>query len=73
MYGINPNLFDKYKEMKVVSDGTLFGVEPIIAIQHRACPYCFCKLYLMRNNKFYYCKSVKHKKRFVISKAKMDF
>ena len=68
---ISPDLFKKYENMKVVSDGTLFGIEPIIAIQHRVCPYCFCKLYLMRNNKFYYCKSGKNKHKFVISVNKM--
>lgn len=65
------NLFDKYKNIKVVSDGTLFGIEPLIAITHRVCPYCYCKLYLMRSGKFYYCKSKKHKNKFIISKEKM--
>lgn len=70
---INPDLFSKYNNFTFRESNTLFPIEPIIAIQHRVCPYCFCKLYLMRNNKFYYCKSKKHKNRFVISKAKMDF
>ncbi len=70
---INSNLFDKYKDMKHVSDGTLFGVDLRMAKQKRVCPYCFNKLYLMGNQKFYYCKSKKHKNRFIISKVKMDY
>lgn len=70
---INKDLFKKYENMKVVSDGTLFGIEPIVAIRHRVCPYCFNKLYLMRNGNFYYCKSRRHKNKFIISKKKMDF
>lgn len=73
MYGINKDLFNKYSKMEVVSDGTLFGIEPIIAVRDRVCPYCFNKLYLMKNGSLYYCKSNKHKNRFVISRKKMDF
>lgn len=70
---INKDLFKKYDNLKFREMNTLFPVEPIVAIKDRVCPYCFCKLYLMRNNKFYYCKSKKHKNKFLISKNKMDF
>jgi hypothetical protein len=65
------NLFAKYEDMKVVSDGTLFGIDARIAVTQCKCPFCFCNLYLMRNGKMYYCKSKKHRNRFVISASKV--
>ena len=62
-------LKDRHIELK--PSGTLFAVEPLVAITHRVCPFCFNKLYEMKDKPFFYCKSVKHKNRFIISKDKM--
>lgn len=68
--GIN-NLFKKYSDIELKIDGTLFGIDPMIAIKQKRCPYCGNKLYEMRGKPFWYCKSKKHKRRFIISKEKM--
>lgn len=68
---IDKSLFSKYKEIEFKSDGTLFGIQPLDAIKFKVCPYCFNKLYEMRNRPFMYCRSNKHKNRFMIGKDKM--
>lgn len=65
------SLFDKFKEVKFVSDGTIFGADMRIAVTQKKCPFCGCKLYLMRNRPMYYCKSLKHKNKFIISADKI--
>lgn len=70
-YDMDLSIFDKYKNLEVKSDGTLFGIEPLDAIKFKRCPYCGNKLYEMRGKPFWYCKSKKHKQRFIISKEKM--
>jgi hypothetical protein len=65
------SLFSKFNDLKVKSDGTLFGIDARIAVTQCKCPFCFCNLYLMRNGKMYYCKSKKHRNRFVISASKV--
>lgn len=58
--------------MKFVSDGTLFGIDPLVAVVQHRCPYCGCKLYEMRkNNTLMYCRSKSHKQKFVIAKSKL--
>lgn len=54
----SPQLFDIEREdfFRILKEGR--------------CIYCGCKLILMRNGKMYYCKSVKHKQRFIISSEK---
>lgn len=65
------NLFSKYEEIKLEPTGTLFDVDLRVAKKHRVCPFCFCKLYEMRNKPFMYCRSKKHRNKFIISKDKM--
>ena len=55
------NLFDKYKDIKVTSDGTLFGLDCRVAYTHNACPLCFHKLYSMRDRPLLYCKNKTHR------------
>ena len=67
---IDKSLFEKYNGIQLKSDGTLFGIEPIYAAKHKVCPFCFNKLYEMKNKPLLYCKSKKHKQKFIISKSK---
>lgn len=68
--------FEKMKkDFKVYYSDTLF--EPTFedlrtSCQEKRCLVCNCKLYLMRNRPLYYCKSVKHKKKFIISQEKLE-
>lgn len=66
------NLFSRFKEMKFHEQATLFEVDLLAALKRRICPYCACKLYEMRGKPFWYCRSKKHKKRFIIHKDKMS-
>lgn len=68
---MNKDLFKKYENIEHKSDGTLFGIEPIIALKFKKCPFCFNSLYEMRNKPFLYCKSNKHKNKFMVSKDKI--
>lgn len=65
------NLFNRYKGLKFHTTPTLFPVDINLALEKRVCPICFCKLYEMRFKRFWYCKSKKHKKRFIISHDKL--
>lgn len=42
------------------------------ALKENKCPKCGCNLCLMKNGKMYFCKSVKHKKRFLIGMEKLN-
>jgi hypothetical protein len=68
---IPTSLFSKYQKMEVVPIPTLFEPDLLLAVNQKKCPFCLCKLYEMRNKPFWYCKSKKHKSRFIISKDKM--
>lgn len=66
------NLFSKYRENKFESvhkDGTLFELDLTISVKG-TCPYCFRRLYEMRDKPFFYCRNKTHK-RFLISKDKV--
>lgn len=67
---ISPSLLDKYKSLKYEAPVTLFAIDWWRA-KEGICPICTCKLYEMRNGKFLYCRSKKHKRRFLISKDKV--
>jgi len=61
----------KSKNITFKSDGSLFGLPILESMQQKRCPICGNKIYLMLNNKFYYCRSKKHKS-YVVSKEKID-
>ena len=65
------SLLEKYKAMEFKTDGTLFGIDPLIAVVQHRCPYCSCKLYAMRNKPFHYCRSKSHKNKFIIASNKL--
>lgn len=65
------DLFNKYNKLEFKeSEGTLFPIDLRVASKG-FCPFCGNKLYEMRNRPFYFCKSVKHKNKFIISKDKV--
>lgn len=69
-------LLDKYKLLEFKSvhdDGMLFPLDLSLAIEKGVCPLCLNRLYLMWGKPFYWCKSRKHKQRFIISKDKCRF
>jgi hypothetical protein len=51
---------------------TLFDMDILAALKLGRCPYDGCKLYLMRNQPRYYCKSNKHIKPFTIAQSKLE-
>ncbi len=57
---IDKNLFDKYSNIKIETYPVLFPDFTLPSKGH--CPYCFNKLYEMRNKPLLYCKSKKHKR-----------
>lgn len=58
---------------KVYESPQLFDTDDFFTLlKQNRCPICSCKLYLRKDGKMYYCKSVKHKSRFVISTEKLD-
>ncbi len=63
------NLGDYLKDKKITfkAPPTLFEPDFRIATKLIRCPYCLNKLYLTRDKKMYFCKSKKHKARFVMS------
>lgn len=65
------SLFEKYESMKLVPDGTLFGADMRIAVTQCRCPFCGNKIYLMIKAPMYFCKSKKHRNRFIISANKI--
>ena len=68
---IPTSLFSKYQNMKVKPTGLLFEPDLFLASTKRVCPFCMCKLYEMRSKPYWYCKSNKHKNRFMIHKDKI--
>lgn len=73
---INESLLNKYKSIKFVPDGTIFGADMRVATQQKKCPFCFCALYEMRNKPLLYCRKKNCPKKitgkgFVISKEKI--
>ncbi len=65
------NLFDKYKNIEYQPTGTLFPVDLLDAVVKHVCPYCGNKLYPMMSKPLMFCKSKKHRNRFVIAKSKL--
>ncbi len=61
----------KDKQIEFKSDGSLFGLPILESMQQKRCPICGNKIYLMLNNKMYYCRSKKHKS-YVVSREKVD-
>ena len=59
------------KEFTFNNPVTLFEPE-LWRAKDRICPFCLNKLYEMRSRPFLYCKSKKHKNRFIISKDKSN-
>lgn len=60
---------------KVFSSDTLFDIEKdemFLLLKENRCLKCGNKLKFMRNGKMAYCRSVKHKKAFVISVQKLN-
>ena len=59
---MTPSLFDKYKNMKVVSDGTLFGIDWDAVRKTNRCPLCGNKLYpSMKYPDSILCRNKKHR------------
>lgn len=56
----SPNLFDLEKD------------EMFALLKQNRCLWCGNKLRFMQNGKMAFCKSVKHKKRFIISIEKLN-
>ena len=65
------NLLEKYKKLKFEHPKTLFEPQLWLAKEKKVCPFCLNKLYEMRSKPFLYCKSKKHKNRFIIGKDKV--
>ena len=59
------------KTLKFYNPDTLFDLPLKEALDQKRCPICSCNLYEMKNKKFWYCKSVKHKRRFIVSSDKI--
>lgn len=69
---INIDILNRFK---VNESDMLFDLEKddlFRALKDNRCPKCGCRLIVMRNGKMAYCKSVKHKKRFMISIEKLN-
>lgn len=64
------NLLQKYRDLKYETPITLFEPDFRVAVKG-FCPFCGCKLYEMRGKGLMYCKSKKHRKRFVMAKSKL--
>lgn len=64
------SLFTKYDNLKFWASDTLFPPD-LSVIKEQRCPLCLNKLYEMRGKPFFFCKSVKHRRRFIVSKDKM--
>jgi len=63
--------FEKYRGMELKSDGSLFGLDILSALKLCRCPYCNCKLYAMMNKPYFWCKSTKHKQKFIVHRDKI--
>lgn len=69
---IDRNMLNRFK---VYQADTLFDVEKdemFFLLKENRCLKCGNKLKFMRNGKMAYCRSVKHKKPFVISISKLN-
>ena len=65
------NLLSKYQSMKLVPRQGLFEPDLYLAKTKKQCPLCGCKLYEMRDGKYWYCKSKRNGHEFRIHKDKM--
>lgn len=73
MLNINPSEF--LKRFKVYESPLLFDIdqkEMFATLKQNRCLICGNKLKFMRNGKMAFCKSVKHKKSFIISVEKLN-
>lgn len=69
---IDNNILNRFK---IYESDQLFDIDQkdlFIALKDNRCPKCGCRLVFMRNGKMAYCKSVRHKKRFIISILKLN-
>ena len=51
-----------HKDIKVESYGTLFAPD-FSLVKDKFCPYCFRKLYEMRNKPLMYCRNKTHQRK----------
>lgn len=73
------SLFDKYKNIQVVRDGTLPFFEPSIieSMKLKVCSYCGHKLYPTLDESKYFCKSkrcgyyIQNRKKYWVSGIKI--
>ena len=69
---INQNILNRFK---VYQADTLFDIdqkEMFFLLKENRCLKCGNKLKFMRNGKLAYCRSVKHKKSFIIGIEKLN-
>ena len=69
---INQNILNRFK---VYQSDLLFDIEKdemFFLLKENRCLKCGNKLKFMRNGKLAYCRSVKHKKSFIISIEKLN-
>ncbi len=64
-------LLEKYGSLVFKPTGSLFDLDLTVIKKFKVCPLCLCKLYEMRGHPFFYCKSTKHKQKFIVHKSKM--
>lgn len=59
---INTSLFEKYRKLEVISNGTLFNIDWTWVRKENRCPLCLCKLYdSVKYPDSIICRSKRHK------------
>ena len=69
---ISPSLLKRFESLNFRHRDTLFDMDILAHLKKGRCPYDGTKLYLMRKQPRYICRSNKHKNPFTISKKKLE-